>query len=130
MNIWYDIWLPLLVGFAVLCAGAAIVVGAKAQPLPHEHGVTAVEWYDPECCNTKDCRPVPYDEVEDLGLGQWLHKPTGIVFKDEVLDDGEGGEFNRVRESQDGRFHVCFTGPHAMTPTWVGYCIYVIRTGV
>lgn len=66
-------------------------------------------WYDPECCSTADCRPVPSYEVEEIGPGVWLHRPTGLKF-----------EGNKVRPSRDKNYHVCIAGNFP-------YCIYILQ---
>lgn len=121
-----------------MAAGISLILGVLALdactprhafPQEHEHGVNVPDWYDEGCCNKQDCRPVPYEDVEEIGPDKWLHKPTGLVF--ENVGDDEFDEDNyryQVRPSQDGRFHVCFT--ETSRGVFSGYCIYVIKTGV
>ena len=72
---------------------------ASAQEL-HQHGVDGIpDWYDPACCNQRDCRPVKDDEIEFSNMGGQLvarHKPTGAIFTRD-----------RFKVSQDERYHVC-----------------------
>lgn len=102
---------------------AVLISSAKSQE--HEHGKDGVPtWYDADCCDYKDCRPVPDDEVEEVAPDKWLHKPTGLTYENE-------GTWRRVRDTKDGRFHVCFA-PELNRGEWTGgyvrYCIYVKRT--
>lgn len=75
-----------------------LMVSAIAEE-PHIHGDNVPDWYDPSCCNQRDCRPVKDDEIEfgEIG-GQPIirHKPTGAVF-----------QRSQFRQSQDERYHVC-----------------------
>jgi hypothetical protein len=69
--------------------------------------VTAVllthSWYDPYCCNTKDCHPVS-GKVERME-GGW--QAEGHFFPESMQ-----------RDSQDAEFHVCIFHGQAR-------CIYV-----
>lgn len=78
---------------------AALTAPVMAQE--HEHGQNSLpDWYDPSCCNQRDCKPVPDDEIEFYTLpGGGLaarHKPTGNIFNQ-----------NQFKQSQDERYHVC-----------------------
>lgn len=84
----------------------------------HDHGGSVVSWYDDDCCTCQDCRPVPDEEVEEIAPNVWKHLPTGLIFANTVGS-------KKVRESKDGRFHVCYRG----TTVFTGYCIYVKRSG-
>jgi hypothetical protein len=79
------LWWAGLVILAVL-VGALIAIGASKAK--------AHSWYDWECCHEQDCKPVDQEEVEEIGGGKWLHKPTKQPFES-------------VRPSKDGRFHAC-----------------------
>lgn len=143
MKLTLDKVLGIIAGLVLI---AFVVSQAIAQPSmqdrpipapgtpPHVHGDTVPDWYDASCCDNKDCRPVPDSEIEEIDADVWLHKPTGLIFKKvEQVDDGEGGTVSstRVRESKDGRFHVCFTPElvrGAPSGRYTGYCIYVKRT--
>lgn len=90
---------------------------------PHSHGVDVPDWYDPDCCNTQDCRPVPDEEiafgVNEFGEAVVIHLPTKLAFP----------KFNANktllwRTSKDERYHVCFRG----TTVFTGFCVY-LRAG-
>lgn len=95
--IWRD---PYLWGifFGILFLVAVLVVWA-ARAQEHQHGVDAVDWYDPACCNQRDCRPVKDEDIEFDQVGGDLvarYKPTGNIF-----------HRSQFRKSQDERYHVC-----------------------
>jgi hypothetical protein len=56
----------------------------------------AHSWYDVECCHNDDCKPVAYEDVEEVGGGSWRHVPSGTVFTRAM-----------VKPSKDRHFHVC-----------------------
>lgn len=99
---------------AMILTTAMLCLPASAQE--HDHGVDGLpDWYDPSCCNQRDCKPVPDDEIEFSTLpGGGLvarHKPTGNIFL-----------HYQFKPSQDERYHICI---------WNGtsLCFYD-RTGV
>lgn len=53
------------------------------------------EWYAPDCCGGHDCKPLDDTEVKELA-GGW-DTPIGII----AYGD------KRVRDSLDGRYHIC-----------------------
>jgi hypothetical protein len=71
----------LLLGFAVLLIFAAGTARAHS-------------WYEPECCDTRDCEPIPPDQVKVT--------PEGYI-----TPDGELIKFNEARVSADKDFHWC-----------------------
>jgi len=77
----------------------------------HKHGVNVPDWYDPACCNLRDCHPVDNpNDIEPLMHGtepvlRWI--PGDIIFVR-----------SKFRKSQDERFHVCHIGTSPM-------CIYI-----
>jgi hypothetical protein len=67
-----------------LAAGIALGAGAAA----------AHSWYDPWCCNERDCSPYPSAKVSVTDVGY-------------RLDDGTVVPFDEARTSQDGNYHRC-----------------------
>lgn len=118
MNDQMRMWFYLSVGFIAGVLFLAIASSAQAQtPAPHEHGVTVPDWYDPDCCNLKDCRPVPEEDIEFAIMGGEpvvIHKPTGLWFPK-----------SKWRPSQDERYHVCYIEDSADGDDSVGYCAYL-----
>ena len=83
-----------------------VVLGLQCSPaLSHS-------WYEAQCCNGSDCRPVSQEDLEEVGNGCWVYKPNGIKFCG-----------SRVRPSHDSQWHVCYNHVN-LTP----YCVYV-QTG-
>jgi hypothetical protein len=70
----------------------------------------AHDWYAPQCCNGSDCKPVPASEVEEL---DWSH------VRDLVTGQVLTGD--KIKTSQDGRWHVCNRGGVRTNET---LCIY------
>lgn len=71
----------------------------------HDHGQNGLpDWYDPGCCNQRDCKPVKDEDIEfvpEVQFGTVLgpavrYKPTGNLFP-----------MYQWRRSQDERYHVC-----------------------
>lgn len=83
---------------AIISAFVLLSMPAMAQE--HDHGQNGLpDWYDPSCCNQRDCRPVKDEDIEFDTLNGGIvarHKPTGSVFTRD-----------RFRQSQDERYHVC-----------------------
>lgn len=96
----------LLIAFAILFALGCF--------LGFVFGAQSHEWYDHDCCNTKDCYMVQDDEVGESAKGEWKHFPTGATFKDEI-------GMKRIRPSKDSHFHVCIS-----KYSRIGYCIYIV----
>lgn len=80
----------------------ALLLALSFPTLAHAHS-----WYDPYCCNDKDCHPVEDEDLEELPGGEWKHLPTGKVFSKD-----------KVKPTQDRKQHVCI---------WNGQprCIYI-----
>jgi hypothetical protein len=90
---------------ALLIALALVVSAKKAR---------THEWYDHDCCNIRDCRPVLDSDVSENAKGVWKYLPTGATFANEPT-------FKRIRPSKDNRYHVCVSLNGA-----IGYCIYIV----
>lgn len=52
-------------------------------------------WYPNACCNEKDCRPVPIENVQLID-GQYV-----------VSWGGQTIAFDKANPSPDGQFHIC-----------------------
>lgn len=93
---------PLVFGLLSLCVSIAIVLSFKvAFGQEHEHGQDGLpDWYDPICCNVRDCKPVLDKDVQfgiDVnGTAIITYLPTGNVFYQ-----------NQWKQSQDERMHAC-----------------------
>ena len=117
----------------VLSFGKVFVVDALAQG--HHDPNNPAHWYDNDCCNMQDCRPIsgvhsdgtPWTEIEDRGdVFIWTSSKTGAVYH-----IPKGG--SKIRASQDSRYHGCenpggvMGGPYGATeaispPWWI--CVY------
>jgi len=79
----------------------------------------AHEWYDYDCCDTRDCYPLPADAVlTELPEGAWHAKWVSPL--DGKLIDGVVAPQN-VRDSQNREVHGCQTSYG--TPR----CLYIHR---
>ena len=72
----------------------------------HNHGQDGLpDWYDPACCDQRDCKPVKDEDVEFgvlPGGGRFArYKPTGHIFL-------------QFKISQDERYHVCIWNETAL----------------
>lgn len=99
----------------VLLSTLALLRTAAAQE-PHIHGENVPDWYDPSCCNRKDCKPVNNDaDIEFGGDGidnVWvIYKPTGNTFYK-----------YQFKKSQDERYHVCINPAAGLNGS---LCFYV-----
>ncbi len=77
-------------------------------------------WYDSECCNDKDCRPVGRSFIRWVP-GGWLITDTGQI----VPELDPNGQPNRmIRRSKDTSNHICRAegAPNAV-------CIYLYKEG-
>lgn len=71
----------------------------------------AHSWYGNECCNQRDCRPVPVTDLTENADGSWTYLPRQITFPK-----------HQVKPSQDRNHHVCI-GVHSNQPL----CVYVLQ---
>lgn len=101
----------------ILVAASLLVLSSitYAQE-PHIHGQNVPDWYDPSCCNQRDCKPVLDRDVEitvdGAGTAIIRYTPTGNVFYQ-----------SQWRRSQDERYHACISRS-------LGSLCFYIRTGV
>lgn len=98
-SIWRD---PMTWGVIVclfILMGLGIFAGfARAQE--HEHGQDGLpDWYDPSCCNKRDCKPV---NDSDIVFEQFEGQPVA-----RYVPTGNRFQRNQFRQSQDERYHVC-----------------------
>jgi len=73
-----------VIRFALFCL-FALLSNCKA---------TAHEWYDPWCCNNRDCKPYPAESVTETPVGY-------------RLATGEVVPYRTARVSMDTQFHRC-----------------------
>lgn len=62
-------------------------------------------WYDPWCCNDKDCRPVPCEELIEQKDGSYKYQNYTI-------------DKSKVKPTQDNQCHVCIFNE-------TGRCAYI-----
>ena len=94
-------WVLLFVFVALV--GLMLLLWLLGKP------VEAHEWYAKQCCGGNDCRPVPCEELVELGNGDW--KWQVYTFKRE-----------QVHSSHDSKCHIC------IHPTGIGkmpLCAYI-----
>lgn len=78
---------------AILAIGLVALLLGSTQLAAHS-------WYDPWCCNERDCQPYPHENVTVTDAGYLLH-------------DGMLVPFDEARTSQDGDYHRCvLAGQH------------------
>jgi hypothetical protein len=95
--------LALLIALALLCL---VPIFAIADEIPkglgHPRGIPAPHWYEPACCNQKDCEPLPFNAVTMVNQGYRVRYRGSLGFLVDVLVPWE-----KARPSQDGQHHGC-----------------------
>lgn len=94
----------------------ALAIGAASGALAHD---APTGWsYDVSCCSNKDCR---HDDeaVRPVKTG-WLVRQTG-----EVIAWGD----SRLRNSPDGRYHICMSAADFTSTDARVLCLYVPPMG-
>jgi len=83
--------------------------------------VKAHEWYDPACCNDRDCAPIPMDAVRITAEGYLVEIGPGEhpMLHGEVVFSTIPFNSPMVRKSQDGDYHACLTAARSIR------CFYV-----
>lgn len=105
----------------IILALAALVWLAVSHKLARAH-----EWYEPYCCDERDCRPAEVGEVVERDGGYYVTSSDQHF----AYDD------NAVRHmAPDGRFHVCqflsSSGYFSQSPPeTVTRCLYVPPAGM
>lgn len=106
---WQSIFLFVVFVIAIVFAVYAFV--AKAET--HDHGINVPDWYDNDCCNNNDCRPVENNEVDFFS--DKFAQPIAIYTHGDII---RVYDKSRWRKSKDERYHACFRGE-------IVYCIYI-----
>lgn len=79
------------------CVGAALCLAVLATAaLSHE-------WYDPVCCNERDCRPIDSSQVQ-LTPDGWVVTFDG---QKQLVPYGK----QHPEKSPDGQYHICTMTP-------------------
>lgn len=73
----------------------------------------AHSWYEPACCSGRDCEPISFDSVTETEAGYEVAYFSKQGFPVHGFMPRE-----KVRHSQDGRFHGCATSTRFL-------CLYV-----
>ena len=95
-------------------AGALALLAEQAR---------AHSWYDPFCCNGKDCQPVPDGAVVATRNGWFVRLMPGD-HPEVTKPVSELVPFKDAKPSEDGAFHVC------IFPKNVVRCLYTPPGGV
>ncbi len=77
---------------------------------------TAHDWYERDCCDTTDCRPisgvkdgVPWSEITDMGNHYiWQSRVSNRTYEIPKILNGFANP--NIRPSRDGFFHGCEPG--------------------
>jgi len=88
----WHIWLGMIFSIILLIVLLTTTAGAHS-------------WYDPDCCDERDCTPVI--NIEHFpGYQMWYTK----LFDPIRIGNKEfNGDFFSVRASQDSKYHICAT---------------------
>ena len=85
----------------------------------------AHDWYDPACCDGKDCQPVRPDRVTATPTGWRIQiNPGDHVLSNRPVDMIVPYDSPRIRPSLDGDYHVCISPMMNSL-----YCVYVPPQG-
>lgn len=112
------VWFVVIVTLALILVGGVVASLFIGEAKAHD-------WYEIECCDTRDCRPisgmkdgVAWSEIQDMGTHYlWTSAISGKTHK---IPSGDP----RVRSSRDGFFHGCeVTGD--IPPDSHARCLYV-----
>jgi uncharacterized membrane protein YhdT len=110
----------LMLTIAFILALVLAFYSYRAAAQEHEHGTKGIpDWYDTDCCNKQDCRPV-LDQDVNFGIDE-LNNPI-VIYKD--LGHSLNYEKARWRKSKDERYHACFR-PNVPSMIYTLYCIYL-----
>lgn len=122
----------VVIAFAICMQGEASgnVFKPRHNPLDPSH------WYDIECCDLDDCKPIsgvkpngePWSEVTETPDGyRWQSSQSGeVYFFPKIV---EGAPNKRIRPSRDGFFHGCESIVGHEDKHWVGHCLYIPLLG-
>lgn len=76
------------------CVVFAIIVLLTGLLLLRPERAVAHDWYPPDCCSGFDCFPVDESEIVPAPGGGYIARSSGQFIPS-------------IRESQDGRWHLC-----------------------
>jgi len=121
-------WLAFaLLGFlGTLAATVLLCAALLGLTILTTGGAAAHEWYDPSCCNDRDCAPIPYDAVEQM---EWGYKVTLGYGDHPLIRPGQkpvvmSFPWDVVRQSRDVGHHACVVNWPSMERPFVR-CLYV-----
>lgn len=113
-----------------VCLGLALWLAVALLVLFFSSLAYAHDWYDKDCCDTRDCVPVTKVESKPGGLTLFHTKKFGIV-KLQQERWSELAKANRLRPSKDSGFHICvvtfygdFMGSEGAQPEQYVRCVY------
>jgi hypothetical protein len=112
--------LALLIAGALMCLVVLVILSRQQAYAQEGHpGPGQPHWYDTDCCDMKDCYPLPADAyLEERTHGMWYATWISPLDGDKI----EGiVRAENVRDSQDRRLHGCQSSYG--TPR----CIYIHR---
>lgn len=100
----------------------AFLLLLAAAPAAAHQSPSGME-YDPTCCNTRDCAPVPEHAVKERADGSgwdiFIRPGEHPLVKDEPMRDFIArNDTNKIRHSKDWEWHVCI-------PYKSARCLYV-----
>jgi hypothetical protein len=90
-----------VVALALMCS-AAFAGDDVPKGLGHPNGIEAPHWYEPLCCNKKDCEPLPYSAVTMVPDGYHVRYRASLGLLVDVIVP-----WNKTRQSKDGQHHGC-----------------------
>lgn len=100
----------------------AMVLMAHSETM--DHNDNTIHWYDEECCNLKDCEPVPVD-------AEWVTVTDDgyrVIISSYEVNELIPFDSPKIRESKDNRFHVCWNRAFEYDYSAVNHnviCLYV-----
>lgn len=120
--------LAVLLGSAINAAD----IDQYGQEVPmHQHGAPDEDdqdgipnWYDPNCCNKSDCKPVEAGALDFTVVPDPINSGKTVPG---VISKRDGFVYTReqIRRSQDSRYHECMRLQTVRGRETSHYCVYI-----
>ena len=94
------------------------------------HATMEPHWYDGQCCNEHDCRPVELGELTFAFVNGEAGWQVDYEGQSQWIPEIENGVRNRrLRQSQDNQNHICRGQRSDFTGKSFVRCLYIAPSG-